>query len=119
ALPFKAVRQRLGRKSPDGGLLAAVPVSFIAFDVLAAGGELVIDEPWTDRHARLEALAWPARGTRMAPHRLAASVGGIEAAFESARAAGHEGLGAKAPSSTYAPRRRGGPGVQLKRPLPP
>jgi DNA ligase 1 len=117
ALPFKSLQQRLGRKSPDEALRAAVPVSFVAFDVLAAGGELVIDEPWTDRHARLEALAWPARGARVAPHRLVASAGAVEAAFEAARAAGNEGLVAKAPSSAYTPGRRGGAWFKLKRPL--
>src|SRR5262249_23690566 len=117
ALPFKSLQQRLGRKSPDEALLAAVPVTFVAFDVLAASGKRVIDQPWTDRHARLEALAWPARGARMAPHGLAASVGEIEAAFESARATGNEGLVAKAPTSAYAPGRRGGAWFKLKRPL--
>src|SRR5262249_22540001 len=99
ALPFKSLQQRLDRKSPDEALLAAVPVTCVAFDMLAASGKLVIDEPWTDRHARLEALAWPARGARMAPHGLAASVGEIEAAFAAARATGNWGLAAEGPPS--------------------
>src|SRR5262249_12367467 len=62
ALPFKALQQRLGRKQPAAAVLAAVPVAFVAFDVLAAGGALIVDEPWSERHRRLETLAWPARG---------------------------------------------------------
>jgi DNA ligase-1 len=117
ALPFKALQQRLGRKQPGAALLAAVPVTFVAFDLLAAGGELVIDEPWSGRHARLDTLAWPARGPRVAPHRLSAGAEEIEAAFAAARAAGNEGLVAKDPASAYAPGRRGGSWFKLKRPL--
>ncbi len=117
ALSFKALQQRLGRKQPGAALLARVPVTFIAFDILAAGGELVIDEPWSERHARLDTLAWPARGARLAPHRLSAGAEEIEAAFGAARAAGNEGLVAKDPDSAYAPGRRGGSWFKLKRPL--
>src|SRR5262249_35293718 len=60
ALPFRALQQRLGRKRPQAALVSAVPVCFVAFDVLAADGALVVDEPWTTRHRRLEALGWRA-----------------------------------------------------------
>src|SRR5262249_61415302 len=45
ALPFRALQQRLGRKSPDKALLAAVPVSFDPFGHLAARGCLVSRHP--------------------------------------------------------------------------
>lgn len=117
ALPFRLLQQRLGRKRPAAALLEAVPVAYVAFDCLAAAGRLVIEEPWATRHARLEALAWPARGARVAPHALLADVAAVEAAFARARERGNEGLVAKDPASTYAPGRRGGAWIKLKRPL--
>ncbi len=117
ARPFKALQQRLGRKRPAAALLAAVPVAFVVFDVLAAGGVLVVDEPWAERHRRLEALAWPAWGVRLAPHQLTGDARAVSDAFEAARAAGNEGLVAKDAASSYAPGRRGGAWFKLKRPL--
>jgi len=117
ALPFKALQQRLGRKKPDAALRAAVPVSFVAFDVLAAGGVLVVDEPWSERHRRLEGLRWPTRGALLAPWRLVSEAAQVSAAFEAAREAGNEGLVAKDATSSYAPGRRGGAWFKLKRPL--
>ncbi len=117
ARPFKALQQRLGRKQPGAALLAAVPVTFVAFDVLAAGGALVVDEAWSERHRRLEALEWPARSARLAPHTLARDAAAVTDAFDAARAAGNEGLVAKDPGSTYAPGRRGGAWFKLKRAL--
>ena len=117
ALPFKALQQRLGRKRPDAAVRAAVPVSFVAFDVLASDGVLVVDEPWRDRHRRLELIRWPARAALLAPCRLVSDATAVLEAFEAARGAGNEGLVAKDPASTYAPGRRGGAWFKLKRPL--
>src|SRR6202790_5465123 len=43
ARPFSVLQQRLGRKTVSDKMLREVPVAFLAFDVLYAGGELVID----------------------------------------------------------------------------
>jgi DNA ligase-1 len=117
ARPFKALQQRLGRKRPSPELRRAVPVVFVAFDVLAAEGALVVDEAWSERHRRLERLPWPASGARLAPHHLARDAQAVHAAFASARAAGNEGLVAKDPGAAYAPGRRGGAWFKLKRAL--
>ena len=106
ALPFKALQQRLGRKKPDAALRAAVPVSFVAFDVLAAGGVLVVDEPWSERHRRLEGLGWPTRGALLAP--LAARVrGGRGDGCVRGRARGRK-RGAGREGCQRRPTRRGG-----------
>ncbi len=117
ALPFKALQQRLGRRKPRPELLTAVPVSFVAYDMLAAEGVLVVDEPYRERRRRLEATAWPSPGARLAPMRLVSTADEVEGLFVEARGAGNEGLIAKDPASVYAPGRRGKTWIKLKRPL--
>src|ERR1700730_690717 len=56
ALPFSALQQRLGRKKVSEKLMREVPVAYLAFDVLYAGGELVIDRPLRERAKTLDAL---------------------------------------------------------------
>ena len=115
ALPFRAMQRRLGRKTVSAELLAEVPAAFVAYDVLAVDGALVIDEPYATRRARLEALSWPFPGARLAPARLVTTAAEADAAFDAARAAGNEGLIAKDPASPYTPGRRGKTWVKLKK----
>lgn len=115
--PFRTLQQRLGRKRPTTELLARVPVAYVVFDVLAADGALVIDEPYRDRRHRLETLVFPTPTVRLAPSDLASDGDTVETAFAAARVAGNEGLVAKDPSSPYTPGRRGKTWIKLKRPL--
>ncbi len=115
ALPFLALQKRLGRKSPGATLLQEVPVALVVFDILAADGALVIDEPYTARRQRLEAMTWPPPTLRLAPVIVAQTVEEVDAAFRDARATGNEGLVAKDRASTYTPGRRGKTWIKLKR----
>lgn len=117
ALPFTVMQRRLGRKTPDAALRAAVPVQFVAYDALAWDGALVIDEPYEARRARLAAVAWPAPVARLAPQQLARTAAEVDAAFDAARAAGNEGVIAKALGSPYTPGRRGKLWIKLKKAL--
>jgi DNA ligase-1 len=54
--PFSVLQQRLGRKKVSDKLLRDVPVAFLAFDVLYAGGELVMDRPLRERARILDEL---------------------------------------------------------------
>ena len=56
ALPFSALQQRLGRKKVSEKLMREVPVAYLAFDVLYAGGELVMDRPLRERAGILDEL---------------------------------------------------------------
>jgi DNA ligase 1 len=56
ARPFSVLQQRLGRKKVSDKMLQEVPVVFLAFDVLYAGGELVMDRPLRERAEVLDAL---------------------------------------------------------------
>jgi DNA ligase-1 len=54
ALPFSSLQARLGRKVVSSDLRRAVPVVFMAFDILYADGKLLLDEPLAARRSRLE-----------------------------------------------------------------
>jgi DNA ligase 1 len=115
-MPFHALQTRLGRVSPDAAVMAAVPVIYVAWDVLMVDDEVLIDRPLRERRARLEALA--------VPHPLALAhlerVHGeaeIDRRFDDARARLNEGLLLKQPESPYTPGRRGLNWLKLKRAL--
>jgi DNA ligase-1 len=114
---FRTLQQRLGRKRPNADLIARVPVAYVVFDLLAADGALVIDEPYRDRRRRLATLPLPEPTIRIAPTNLASAADAVEVAFAAARAAGNEGLVAKDPGAPYTPGRRGKTWIKLKRPL--
>jgi DNA ligase-1 len=54
ALPFSALQKRLGRKQVSEELLREVPAVYAVFDVLFAGGDLLIDRPLEQRRNVLE-----------------------------------------------------------------
>jgi DNA ligase-1 len=66
ALPFAVLGQRIGRKRVSGEWRARVPVIFMAFDLMGAGGELTLDLPLRERRKRLEAIV-----ERLAPAAVA------------------------------------------------
>jgi DNA ligase-1 len=57
ALPFAVLGQRIGRKRVDNAMRQQVPVVFMAFDLMFAGGELLLGLPLRERRNRLEAVA--------------------------------------------------------------
>jgi DNA ligase-1 len=146
ALPFSTLQQRLGRKKVSGKLMRDVPVAYLVFDLLYAGGELLLDRPLHER-ARLldDLLASPRKdhhrnheGTPKepqgklvfdndaevsqgkllrAPVFQAASPEELDRLFDAAQARGNEGLMIKDPESPYAPGRRGKWWLKLKREL--
>jgi DNA ligase-1 len=146
ALPFSALGQRIGRKRVDAAMRRAVPVVFMAFDVLYAGGALLLEEPLQARRARLETLVTELAPRALAPLepversaqaslfaaaseaaslprlRLSAAqrvedAAAIDRAYVAARARGNEGVILKAMQSVYQPGRRGLAWCKLKREL--
>jgi DNA ligase 1 len=144
ALPFSALQQRLGRKKVSDKLIQQVPVAYLVFDVLYAGGELLIDRSLREREQILDALlAAPRRSTSSqnssariqatfafggdvsesparvirAPVFHASSPQELDTLFDAAQARGNEGLMIKDPESVYTPGRRGKSWVKLKREL--
>jgi DNA ligase-1 len=115
-LPFGQLQTRLGRLNPDGATMTAVPVVYVAWDLLVQDGDVLLDTPLRQRRARLEAMS--AAGTMVLAH--LEEVHGeaeIDRRFADARARNNEGLMLKRPDSPYTPGRRGLSWLKLKRPL--
>jgi DNA ligase-1 len=142
ALPFSALQQRLGRKKVSEEMMRQVPVAYLAFDVLYARGELLLDRPWRERAEILDQLLSATRipvtkrssgaqgqltfedGEEVvnakvirAPVFRASSPQELDALFEAAQTRGNEGLMIKDIGSVYAPGRRGKSWLKLKREL--
>ncbi|HUJ95018.1 MAG TPA: hypothetical protein VLW84_07130, partial [Terriglobales bacterium] len=147
ALPFSALQQRLGRKKVSEQLMRDVPVAYLVFDVLHAGGDLVIDRPLIERAQILNELlksinheghkrpqrksgahAQPLLGFAKderepraqvirAPMFQASSPEELNQLFDAVQARGNEGLMIKDPKSPYTPGRRGKSWLKLKREL--
>jgi DNA ligase-1 len=146
ALPFSALQQRLGRKKVSEDLMRRVPVAYLVFDVLFAGGGLLIDRPLRERAKILDGLlaaqktinhkghegsrrssqtrlalggAPPAFTTQIirAPVFKTSSPEELNQLFDAAQARGNEGLMIKDPESPYTPGRRGQSWLKLKREL--
>lgn len=112
--PFADLQKRLGRKGEDLFLGEEIPVVFWAYDLLWLDGRSLLDEPLETRRRLLDTLSVNLK-IRIAPTRAVSGAAGVEEAFASARARGHEGLVAKDPSSPYQPGRRGRAWIKLKK----
>jgi ATP-dependent DNA ligase I len=147
ALPFTEIQKRLGRKRVTASLMKEVPVAYLAFDVLYADGELVIDRSLRERGALLDqiferAVQFPNAPPRVrtrtpqgqlafepvvevtstaqvlrAPVTRSDSAGDLAQIFEQALERGNEGLMIKDLASPYSPGRRGKSWLKLKREL--
>ncbi len=143
ALAFSELQKRLGRKRVSAALQRDVPVSYVAFDVLYANNDLVIDRPLTERTKLLDdifkeasprlidptphaqaSLVFPehsisSREPRVlrAPQARADSAEDLDRLFDAAQERGNEGLMIKDVNSTYAVGRRGKSWLKIKRQL--
>src|SRR5204863_5403477 len=98
-LPFSELQKRLGRKKVGSQLLTAVPVILVAYDLLYANGQVLIDDPLSQRRQMLAELM-PASGPlRMSEGKLFAETAPLDEEFDAARARGNEGLMIKSPAS--------------------
>jgi DNA ligase 1 len=147
ALPFAVLGQRIGRKKVSNEWRQQVPVVFMVFDLMYAGGELLLELPLRERRNRLEAIVeslveavqspvmvderarnsqavlFAAEASKsverlmISPSRLVESAEDIDRAYAEARARANEGVMLKAAESVYQPGRRGLAWVKLKREL--
>lgn len=118
-LPFRTLQARLQRKTIDEQLQREVPIAYVAFDLLALGDDLLLDETLASRRERLADLFASATHLLHAPFAGEREVAAadVNARFEAARGRGNEGLMLKRTDSPYAPGRRGKWWLKLKREL--
>jgi DNA ligase-1 len=127
-MTFLQLQVRLGRKSPSAEVREAVPVIYVAFDVIAAGegrDGAAVDEsvepllrvPLTQRRARLEALHLPPPRFALSHLVSVPDSAALDAVFDEARGRGNEGLMVKDPDSGYSVGRRGFGWLKMKRAL--
>jgi bifunctional non-homologous end joining protein LigD len=98
---FPVLQQRMHVREPTVNLLAAVPVHYQVFDLLALDGASLLEQPYQQRRARLEQLPLIGQGV----HRPPVSDDG-PGTVAAADAAGLEGVVAKRRTSRYRPGRR-------------
>jgi ATP-dependent DNA ligase len=105
-LDFDALQLRLHpAESRVRKLAAAMPASFVAFDLLAEGSDDLRARPQAERRARLEkAIARIGDGVRLTPCRRERSV--AQDWFHRFEGAGFDGVIAKHESTTYQPGKR-------------
>lgn len=105
--PFGDLQQRIGRKAPTRKWLQTLPVVFMAYDLLAEGGQDLRPLPLRERRARLQALLEVLAPTPLAtvlhlsPQQPVGDWAQLPAQREAARAQGTEGLMLKRLDAAY------------------
>jgi bifunctional non-homologous end joining protein LigD len=97
---FTVLQRRMHASRPGAGLLAAVPVTLIIFDVLRSGREDLAGRPCVLRRALLEDLGLLVPGSVQVPP---AFPGDADALLGVTRAQDLEGIVLKRPASLYHP----------------
>ena len=105
-------RINLTRAADIQRLAAAHPAQLMVFDVLELDGESLLDRPYDERRAVLEALVQPRPGSRLQLPPV--FDGDLHAAMETSAAFGLEGVVAKRRSSRYTPGGRGAAWRKIK-----
>lgn len=108
-LPFSALQQRIGRQKQVAQMSRAVPVVFMAYDMLEAEGKDIRQQPLEERRARLEQALGSGEGVlRLSPAIEATSWDDLSAQRANSRALGVEGLMIKRRTSRYGVGRKRG-----------
>ena len=107
---FGKLQQRMHVQHPSQELLAAVPVTYLAFDVLRLDGHDTTGLPWEQRRELLDSLEIAGAHWATPP----VFVGAGRDAVEASQAQDLEGVMAKRRTSTYTPGRRSRDWVKIK-----
>ena len=111
--PFNLLQQRLNRKTASRKLLADAPVQFIAYDLLALGGQDLRARPQHLRRAQLEALL-AGSALQLSPLVIAADWAALARRRSESRQRGVEGLMLKHRDAAYGSGRTKADGVWWK-----
>ncbi len=110
--PFQVTMRRFGRKLDVERMRTELPIQAYFFDCLRHEEESLVDRPARERIRKL-AAALP-EAIRI-PRCVTASAGEAQSFYESALAAGHEGVMAKALDAPYEAGNRGAGWLKVKR----
>lgn len=107
---FQSLQRRLNRKKPSLALIASSPVSFLAYDLLQAGGQSWRHRPLSQRRAMLEEKLNPFLGERLgiSPLLMLSTWEQARLLRGTSRSEGAEGLMLKAKTSEYVTGRKRG-----------
>ena len=108
---FQEILKRFRRKYHVAKLAKEIPLRLFLFDLIYLDGESLAHLPLKVRRAILEGVA---EADLLADQMLSDNPVEVEAAYERALEAGHEGLIIKNPSSAYAPGKRGKNWLKIK-----
>ncbi len=109
--PFQVTSARAASQADVGRQRAEVPLTAFFFDLLHVDGTDLIDEPASERHARLAAVV-PSR--LLIPRLVTADLAAAGDFFADAVARGHEGVLVKSLTGSYAAGRRGSEWIKVK-----
>ncbi|MFE4913372.1 ATP-dependent DNA ligase [Streptomyces sp. NPDC056652] len=114
--PFQEIASRVGSRMDVQSAAAAVPLSPVFFDILAAGGEDVLELPCAERYEALARLVpGPMRVRRLVVTGAAREEArAAEAFLRDTLARGHEGVVIKALDTPYNAGRRGAGWLKVK-----
>lgn len=107
--PFASLQQRIGRKKLSAAILAAVPVQFLAYDLLELDGQDLRAAPLRERRAHLEKLLADASSLlQISPLVMGSTWDELAGARSASRQRNVEGLMLKALDSSYGTGRQRG-----------
>jgi hypothetical protein len=107
---FAALQRRMHAAAPTDRLVAAVPVTYLVFDIMHAGGQPLIAEPYLQRRAILEAQPLAGPHVHVPPW----FPGGGKAVLAVSVRDGLEGVVVKRLDSPYQPGRRSPAWLKIK-----
>ena len=107
---FGVLQQRMHVQRPTAALRSAVPVSYLAFDLLWLAGRSLLDAPYGERRVLLDGLDLHGASGDTPP----VSLGAGQDAMAASRAGGLEGVVAKRVDGRYEPGGRSGAWVKVK-----
>jgi len=107
---FARLQKRMHVARPGPALKSAVPVRYVAFDLLHQAGRSLLRNPYAQRRAMLDALGLETGAVSVPP----AFPGEVHAVIDASRQLGLEGVMLKRMRSYYYPGRRTGSWLKVK-----
>jgi bifunctional non-homologous end joining protein LigD len=107
---FALLQRRIHAARPSPELIAAIPLSYVAFDLLRQASRDLLPSPWEQRRALLDALGLEGDGVSVPP----AFPGQASEVASASRQLGLEGVVLKRLGSPYVPGQRTGDWLKVK-----